>query len=256
MIPLQRNLICFDLETTGNDPKTARIVEIGFVLITPDGTERRYQSFINPLMPIPPEATAVHGITDEMVKDAPTWSTHAERMAGGFTDVDLAGFNVKFDIQVFANECARIDLPWEHTGAVIDGFRLWQVLEPRTLGDAVQKFLMKNHEGAHRADADSAVTWELLQAQIRRLPEEPASVAALHELLWPKPANAVDAAGKIIWINNVACLGPWSKKHGNKPLNEVPRDYLRWIAENDFPADVKRIVLDARQGLYPTKGAA
>lgn len=263
MIPLQRNLIVFDLETTGKDPKTARIVEIGFVLIKPDGTEKSFQRFINPLMPIPPEATAVHGITDEMVKDAMTWSTYAERMAKGFTDVDLAGFNVKYDIQVFAAECARVDLPWEHTGAIIDGHRLWQILEPRTLSDASEHFLGEKLEGAHRADADTKQTWRIIQAQLMklRLLSETGvlpnvdNINALHELLWPRPENAVDAAGKIVWINNVACLGPWSKKYGGKPLSEVPRDYLRWIAENDFPADVRRIVLDARQGLYPTRSA-
>lgn len=263
MIPLTRSLIVLDLETTSADPKSARIVEIGFLLIKPDGSEHPWSSFVNPLMPIPEEATKIHGITNAMVADAPTWSTHAERMAKGFTNVDFAGYNVRFDLQVLEAEFKRCDLDWSHSGAVIDGFRLWQVLEPRTLSDAIHHFLGERHDGAHRAGADVAKTWQLIKAQIHRLEERTeaqipwpfASVAALHQLLWPRPANAVDAAGKIIWINNVACLGPWSKKHGNKPLSEVPKDYLRWIAENDFPADVKRIVLDARQGLYPTRAA-
>jgi len=263
MIPLTRNLIVFDLETTGADPKTARICEIGFLLVKPDGTEQSFQSFINPLIPIPPEATAIHGITDEMVKDKPTWSTLAERMATGFTDVDLAGYNVKYDIAVFEAECRRVDLEWTHTGAVIDAFRFWQVLEPRTLSDAVRYWLpnIVEHEGAHRADADVRMTYEVLKEQCRTLRkwrpdgvDHLDSVQALHDLLWPRPKDAVDAAGKIVWIAGAACLGPWSKKHGGKPLSVIPRDYLQWIVDNDFPFSTKQIIRDALAGKFPVKG--
>ncbi len=258
MIPLSRNLVVLDLETTGTDPKTARIVELGFLLIKPDGTEQAYSTFFDPGGPIPKDATSVHGITNEMVKDAPTFSSYAERLAKGFTDVDIAGYHVKFDLAVLAEEFKRLDIQWAHTGAVIDAHRLWQILEPRTLSDASVFFLGEPFTGAHRASADVAQTWRILQVQLARAQQLPTvgntltSVNAVNNLLWPRPTDAVDAAGKIVWIQGVVCLGPWSKKYGGRPLTSVDKGYLRWILDNDFPSSTKKVLRDfLERGVLP-----
>ncbi len=251
MIPLSRPLIVLDTETTGLNPKVDRIVEISFLVIKPDNSQTPFTALIDPGCPIPPEATAINHITDAMVKDQRTFSSFAEKLAKGLTDVDIAGKRVSFDLAFLEEEFKRVDIAWTHTGSIIDVDRLWQVLEPRSLKDAVRHFLGREHDGAHRAEADVAATWAVIQEQLRRLTPCPGTVAELHKFLNPVPKGAVDGSGKIVWSNGVAVLGPWSKKHGGKPLVSVDKGYLQWILDNDFPTSTKAVIRDALRGVYP-----
>lgn len=265
MLPLTRPLICLDVETTSADPKTARIVELAFVLIKPDGTRSPWSGRFNPGVPIPPEATAVHGITDADVKDKQNFGALAERLANGFRNADLAGFNVRFDCQVLEQEFKRVDVEWSPgDAAVLDAFRFWQILEPRTLSDAYRHFCGRTLEGAHEAGADVAATLDVLDAQIAKLAQVwisrggtnesfPSSVAALSALLWPRPVNSVDRAGKFVWRNGEAVIVVG--KHSGTPLRQLPRSYLMWLSDSDFPGDARALAREALSGRYPVQEA-
>ncbi len=263
LLGLERPLLIFDTETTGPEPATDRIVEIGFLRIMPDGTTKEWGSFINPGMPIPKEATygngtdtyPGHGITDDMVKDAPFFHQLADNFLIGFTNTDFGGFNVKrFDLPLMAAEFARNGKVWSFDDALIlDGFRLWQLGEGRSLSDAVEAFLRRKHEGAHRAIDDVKATVEVLVAQLVRFQQLPRTMAGLHEKCWPKDPNALDPDGKIVWKDGVATMA-FGKNWKGKPLKEMARKDLSWIASpacSGANAVVKQICRDAMAGKFP-----
>jgi len=139
-LKLDRKFIVFDLETTGVESHEDRIVQMAMHIFRPDGTVDEWTSLVNPLRTIPEGATKVHGITNDMVKDAPTFKSMAGNLHGGFTNADFGGYNVKFDLRFMVAEFQRCSLTFQyHEGIrVLDGFRMWQVSSPRTLGDAYQ----------------------------------------------------------------------------------------------------------------------
>lgn len=263
LVPIFRPLVVFDTESTGPNPAVDRICEIGFIWLKPDGSTKEWQSFVNPTIPIPDEAAhgnpergyTGHGITDDMVKDAPTFKDLAPHLLKGFTaNTDYAGFNIKgYDLPLMQAEFQRAGYTWTFQDAhIIDGYRIWQLGEARNLGAAVERFLKRKHEGAHRALDDVRASLDVIVAQLLEFSQLPRDAHALHELSYPVDPNAIDPEGKIIWKNGVATMN-FGKKWKDRPLSQIPRRDLEWIAGPDttFSPEVKRICRDAAMGRLP-----
>ncbi|MHC5210144.1 MAG: 3'-5' exonuclease [Planctomycetota bacterium] len=257
-------LVVFDLETTGLDPASDRIVEIGCVKLLPGkgagAPAREVRTWrVNPGRPIPPAATQIHGITDADVATSPTFDALAREVHAYLEGCDLSGFHVEaFDMPLLAHEFERvgIDFPsW--SPRIVDTRTLFVLREPRGLAAALSFYCGREHVGAHGAEADAVASADVLLAQIARYPDLPASVDALHAACHPVAPDAVDAAGKVRWVGGEAVLG--FGKHTGKPLRQRAADtpdYLRWIMGADFPPDTKRIIGDALAGRFPAAPAA
>lgn len=264
----ERPLIIFDTESTGPKPHEARIVEIGFIQILADGTRREWQHYVNPLMPIPHEATygngnpdeyPGHGITDAMVQGCqscgrsredhllygigldphcssgwepwPTFGQLAPSLLRGFNASNLAGFNSRrYDVPLMAAEFARNGIVWDSSTVLqLDAFRLWQLISGRTLGDACETFLGRKHEGAHRALDDVRATVEILEAMLERFAHKlPQDLPGIHEKCWPRDPNAVDPDGKIMWKDGEAVMN-FGKSWIGKSLRQMSKRDLGWI---------------------------
>lgn len=262
LLRLERPILFFDTETTGPNAATDRIVELGLIQLRPDGTTYQWQHLINPTVPIPAAATygtgddryPGHGITDEMVADKPTFAILAPYLLRGFRDCDYGGFNVKrYDLPLLQKEFERAGHAWSYADArVIDGHRLWQLGIPRTLSDAVEEFLQRKHDGAHRTISDVRASMDVVAAQFERFLKLPRDVQALHDLQWPRDPNWIDPDGKLAWIDGVACVN-FGKKWNGQPLHRVSRDYFQWMLSAEFSPEVKRLVADILQGRFPER---
>ena len=170
---LANPIVFFDLETTGVNISKDRIVEISILKVSPNGKEESKTRRINPGIPIPPEATAIHGIGDEDVKDCPTFKEVAKSLAAQIEGCDLAGFNSnRFDIPLLAEEFLRADVNIDLTKRkFVDVQTIFHKMEQRTLSAAYKFYCDKNLEDAHSAAADTVATYEVLKAQLDRYPE-------------------------------------------------------------------------------------
>ncbi len=249
-IELVRPLVVLDLETTGTDPATDRIVEIAAMRLEPDGRRLLRCRRLNPRRPIPAEATAVHGIRDEDVRDAPTFRQIARSLLEFLEGADLAGFNIRrFDLPILEREFRDCGMDLGLAGRrVIDAMTIFHRMEPRDLGAAVRFYLGREHDGAHGAEADVEAAWQVLQAQVERYPELPRRSDALGEWCAPPRASeaTVDREGKFVRREGriVFAFG----KYQGRPLDEVAREepeYLEWILRSDFPEDARDLVARA-----------
>ncbi len=265
--PLERPLIFLDTETTGRDPRNDRIVELGLIQFKPDGTEREWRSYVNPGVPIPREATygdgaryPGHGITDEMVAGAPTFDQLAPNLLAGFKNCDYGGCNVRsFDLPLLAAEFERAKHTWEWSSArIVDIYRIWQLGEERSLTAAVERFLGKDHLGAHGALADVRASIDVATEMLgRAFPGVPRQLDALHQACWPKDPSAIDAAGKIVWRDGAAVIN-FGKKWRGIRLDKMAKRDLLWVADKatEISTEVRNICRAAADGVYPVKGAA
>jgi len=253
-----RPLVCFDLETTGTSIDRDRIVEIGLVRVEPDGSRRSYRTLINPEMPIPPAAAAVHGITDADVRDAPVLSAVAREVVALFEGADLAGFNsVNFDAPLLENELRRVGVEFSLAGRRhLDAMRLFHRMEPRTLTAAYAKYCGKDLSEAHAALADVEATLEVLDAMVARYDALSGDVADLHRLSNPNEGRFVDRSRKFEWTDDGQAAFAFGKHRGTT-LAEIARlhpGYLEWMLGKDFSDEVAGILRDALAGTYPKKG--
>ncbi len=251
---LERTLVVFDLETTGVDTATDRIVEVCCVHLQPDGQRRVTTQRVNPGMPIPADATAVHGITDDDVATAPAFAEIAAELHAALAECDLSGFNVeKFDIPLLAAEFRRVGLPFPHEGTrVLDSSVIFRRMEPRNLTHALRVYCDRELEDAHSAEADAVAAADVLLAQVARYAELPKEVGELHGLLHEVPPGALDSGGKFVWREGEVVFN--FGKHKHRPLRELAEenpDYLRWLLGKDFPADTKALASDALDGRFP-----
>ncbi|HRF80498.1 MAG TPA: 3'-5' exonuclease, partial [Flavobacteriales bacterium] len=232
-ITLQRPLAFFDLETTGTRIGKDRIVQIGIIRLLPNGTRESYQTLVNPEMPIPAEATAVHGISDSDVADAPTLGAVARVILDELAGCDLSGFNVlRFDIPFLTEELHRVGYEWNTADLrVVDVQRIFHKMEPRDLSAALRFYCGKEHSGAHDALADVEATADVLLAQLKRYPEAlQGDVAFLGEFSGDRQRSP-DAAGKLKFDEKGAiCLS--FGKYAGWTLENIGRNdpgYLQWL---------------------------
>jgi DNA polymerase-3 subunit epsilon len=251
---LIRPLVFFDLETTGTDPQLDKIVEIAALRLEPGGGRDTRRRRVNPERPIPPGATAVHGITDADVRDEPPFRRIARGLLDWIGEADLAGFNVRrFDLIVLERELrdCGLDLALGRR-RVVDAMTIFHRMERRDLAAAVRFYCGHEHSGAHSAQADVEAAAEVLEAQLARYPELPRTVEALDA--WTRPDAEGDRAAKFVWRPEgaVFCFG----KHQGRTLREVATqapDYLQWILASDFPSDAKDLVRLALAGEFPER---
>jgi DNA polymerase-3 subunit epsilon len=260
MIKLDRPLCVFDLEATGTDVMQDRIVDVCVLRREPDGKETTFSSLVNPGVPIPAEATAIHKITDAMVSAEPTLKDLAPKLLEIFDGADLSGFNAaKYDIPLLTNELKRAGFDWPLTGKrIVDSFTIFQRKERRDLTAAYKFYCKKDLTGAHRAEADVRATAEILFAQVEHYADLPKDMAGLDAFCNAVDPSRVDADGKFVWKGGEAAFG-FGNKHKGKTLREVvaqDRGYINWMVDKgNFSADVVRICREALEGKFPAKKA-
>lgn len=245
---LKNPLVFFDLETTGIDIVKDRIVEISYLKVYPNGKEESKTRRINPGMPIPPQSTAIHGITDEDVKDCPTFKEIAKSLATQIEGCDLAGYNSnRFDIPMLAEEFLRADVDIDFSKRkFIDVQTIFHKMEQRTLAAAYKFYCDKSLENAHTAEADTMATYEVLKAQLDRYPELENDMAALSK--FSSFTNNVDFAGRIVYNDKGQEVINFGKYKG-RPVTEVLESdpgYYGWIMNGDFPLNTKRVLTEIK----------
>jgi DNA polymerase-3 subunit epsilon len=239
-IQLTRPLAFIDLETTGVNITSDRIVEIAIVKIKPDGARLVKRKLINPEMPIPPQATAVHGISNEMVKDAPTFRQVANEVVQFLEGCDLSGYNSnRFDIPMLAESFLRVGIDWNITDSkMLDVQKIFHLMEQRTLSAAYKFYCNKDLDGAHSAEVDASATWEILQSQLQRYPQLGKTVDSI--ILAIGEDKIIDYARRFVFENGVEVFN--FGKHKGRPVAEVLRaepQYYDWMMKGDFPLHTK-----------------
>ncbi len=245
---LQNPLVFFDLETTGTNIITDRIVEISFLKVWPNGNEESKTLRINPEMHIPEEATAVHGIKDEDVKDCPTFKEVARTLAADIQGCDLAGFNSnRFDIPLLAEEFIRAGVDIDLTRhRFIDVQVIFHKMEQRTLSAAYQFYCGKNLDDAHTAEGDTRATYEVLKAQLDRYPQLKNDVQSLSA--FSSFTRNVDFAGRMIYNDKGEEVFNFGKYKGQLVTEVLKRDpgYYGWIQSSDFSLNTKAVLTRIR----------
>jgi DNA polymerase III subunit epsilon len=244
-IILARPLAVIDLETTGTDPQKDRIVEISTLKILPNGQRIHRTRRLNPGVPIPAAATAVHGITNADVAGALRFEQVADGLLTFLDGCDLCGFNLKrFDLRVLYGEFARAgrSLPLEGR-ALIDPMEIFHRYEPRDLA-AVRTYLGRDHKGGYSAAADVLATAEVLDAMIARYTDLPRTVAGLHQHF--ADPDRMDSGGFFRQVEGEVRV--MKGKHRGEPLDAVAAtrpDYLEWMLTQSFFEDTKQVVREA-----------
>ena len=253
-LTLDRPLAVFDIESTGLNPRTDRVIELAVVRLDPGGgrTERRW--LLNPGVPIPAESTAIHGITDAMVRDAPRFEERAAEILAFFRDCDLGGFGLsKLDIPILEEEFARCGMFFNAAGRrLVDALRVYHRREPRDLAAAMRFYCGEELVGAHGAAADAAAALRVLEGEFARYPDLPTDPDAFDREINPRDPFNVDREGRFRWVDREATVN-FGKKKGSKLRALAAEDpsFLRWIARSDFPLDVRQLASDALAGRFP-----
>lgn len=253
-------LCVFDLETTGTNISQDRIIEIAVIKVMPDGELVRKTNLVNPTIPIPPESTAIHGISNEDVKDKPTFKELAKEYARFFEGADIAGFNVlKFDVPMLVEEFLRADVEFDYSRKkMIDAQKIFHLMEKRTLGAALQFYCKKELTNSHSAEADTEATLEVLLAQVKRYEHQEVTdglgkkigvikndIETLHKLT---ASDMIDLAGRMVRNDKGEIIFNFGK-HRNRGVLDVFKEepaYYDWIMNGDFPLDTKRKVTEIK----------
>lgn len=249
---LKNPLVFFDLETTGININTDRIVEICYLKVYPNGNEESKTMRINPEMHIPEQSSSVHGIYDEDVADCPTFKEVAKQIAHDIEGCDIAGFNSnRFDVPLLAEEFLRagVDIDMSRR-KFIDVQVIYHKLEQRTLSAAYKFYCDKNLEDAHTAEADTRATYEVLKAQLDRYPEALQNdMAFLSE--YSSFIRNVDFAGRMVYNEDNIPTFNFGKYKG-KTVEEVLRKdpgYYSWMLQGDFTLNTKQMLTRIKLGM-------
>lgn len=240
-LQLTRPLAFIDLETTGVNISLDRIVEIAIVKINPDETQQVKRKLINPMMPIPKGASDVHGITDDMVKDAPVFKQVANEIKQFIDHCDIGGYNSnRFDIPMLIEEFLRAGIDFSTDGRkLVDVQKVFHMMEQRTLSAAYKFYCQKTLEGAHSAEVDATATWEVLEAQVERYPQIGNTVESI--VKFTGEDDIVDFARRFVRENGVEVFN--FGKHKGKPVTQVLKEepqYYDWMMKGDFPMNTKQ----------------
>ena len=240
---LRNPLVFFDLETTGTDTVHDRIVEISYLKIYPNGKQEQKTKRINPEMPIPAGASAIHGIMDEDVKDCPTFKQIARSLANHIEGADLAGFNSsRFDLPLLAEEFLRagVDIDFSKR-KMIDVQIIFHKKEQRTLEAAYKFYCDKTLEDAHSAEADTLATYEVLKAQLDKYPDLENDVEKLASE-YSFFNNNVDLAGRIIRDENGIEIFNFGKHKGKSVVEVLKKEpsFYAWMMDADFALNTKQ----------------
>lgn len=241
MLKLTKPLAFIDLETTGTNLGTDRIIEIAIIKILPDGTRSVKRKLINPEIPIPQASTDIHGITNEMVKDAPAFRQVAHELKQMLDHCDLAGYNSnRFDIPLLMEEFLRSQIEFDMKGRkMVDVQKIFHQMEQRTLSAAYKFYCNKNLDGAHSAEVDASATHEILEAQTEKYPALGNTVESI--LKATGEDVIVDFARRFIMDNGVEVFnfGKFKGRAVAEVLRSEPQ-YYDWMMKGDFPQHTKQ----------------
>ena len=256
---LRRPIVFFDLETTGLNPVHDRIVEISALKINVDGKEEQKTWLVNPGCPIPPETTAIHHISDDDVKDCPSFKELAPAIVKFFGSSDIAGYNIiKFDVPMLmeelirANEADKFKL---ESRQIIDVMNIFMKMEPRTLKGAYRFFMNKELEDAHSASADTMATYEVMMAMLDKYKDREytdnkgvTSVPVQNDMqqlsVFSSHNKNADLMGQIVFDEEGKEVFKFGK-HKDRRVEEVFRiepQYYDWIMKSDFPEYTKKVI--------------
>jgi len=247
-------LCFFDLETTGINITQDRIIEIAVIKVMPNGEVIKKSNVVNPTIPIAPESTAIHGISNEDVKDKPTFKEVAKDYARFFEGADLAGFNIlKFDVPMLVEEFLRAGVEFDYSRKkLIDAQKIFHMMEKRTLSAAFKFYCEKDMVDAHSAEADTQATMDVLYAQVKRYENQEVTDGLGKKIGVIK--NDIEILNKLFSSELVDLAGRMTRnekgepvfnfgKHKNKPVLQVFKtepSYYDWMMNGDFPLDTKR----------------
>jgi len=240
-LTLARPIAFIDLETTGINISTDKIIEIAIVKILPDGTKQVKRKLLNPQMPIPKASTDIHGITDEMVKDAPTFKQVANEIKQYLDNCDMGGYNSnRFDVPMLIEEFLRIGLDFSVEGRkMVDVQKVFHLMEQRTLGAAYKFYCSKTLEGAHSAEVDATATWEILLAQVERYDNIGTTIDSI--VKFTGEDDIVDFSRRFIKVNGIEVFN--FGKHKGKAVADVLKaepQYYDWMMKGDFAMNTKQ----------------
>lgn len=249
---LDRPLAVFDIEATGINPRTDRIIELSIVKLMPPGGERQLHTFLlHPGMPIPPESTAIHGIKDEDVAGKPTFKTIAPDLFRLLEGCDLGGYNIiRFDIPMLIEEFLRASLNFNLEGRrIIDSQRIYHKREPRDLAAALKFYCGELFLEGHRAEADALATVRVLEGQFSKYSDLPRDFSELDKYCNLRDPSWVDRDGKLRWQNGEIAIN-FGKNKGRlvSDLARVDTGFLKWILKSDFASDTKDIIAKILDG--------
>jgi DNA polymerase-3 subunit epsilon len=247
MLQLTKPLAFIDLETTGINLATDRIIEIAIVKILPDAKRTVKRKLINPQIPIPKQSSDVHGITDEMVKDAPIFKDVAQELKQMLDGCDIAGYNSnRFDIPMLIEEFLRAEVDFDMKGRkLVDVQNIFHKMEQRTLSAAYKFYCNKILDGAHSAEIDATATHEILIAQLERYPDLGTSIESVLRIIGEEPI--VDFARRFVMENGVEIFN--FGKYKGRSVAEVLRtepQYYDWMMKGDFPQYTKQKLTEIR----------
>jgi len=240
-LTLKRPIVFFDLETTGTDHAKDRIVELAFIKLMPDGRRDRYVKRLNPGIPIPPESTTFHGITDEDVKNAPQFKHIAHELFEWMKGCDLGGYNAsKFDLPLLAEEFLRVGINVDFTErCMVDVQQIFFKMEARTLKAAYSFYCQKNLDNAHSAEADILATIEVLEAQLDKYADIAHDVPALNK--FTNGEEYVDYARRMVMKDGHPIFN-FGKYKGRKveEIFTIEPQYYDWMMQADFALHTKQ----------------
>jgi len=247
MLQLTKPLAFIDLETTGINLATDRIIEIAIVKVLTDGKRSIKRKLINPQIPIPKQSSDLHGITNEMVKDAPIFKEVAQELKQMLDGCDIAGYNSnRFDIPMLVEEFLRAEVDFDMKGRrLLDVQNIFHKMEQRTLSAAYKFYCNKMLEGAHSAEIDATATHEILIAQLERYPDLGTSIDSVLKLIGEEPI--VDFARRFIMENGIEIFN--FGKYKGRAVAEVLRtepQYYDWMMKGDFPQYTKQKLTEIR----------
>ena len=240
MLELKKPLAFIDIEATGMNLCKDRIVEIAIIRISIDNTKQVKRKLINPQIAIPSSTTDIHGITNEMVKDAPIFRQVANEIKQFLENCDLGGYNSnRFDIPLLMEEFLRIGMDWDvKTRRLLDVQKIFHMMEQRTLSAAYKFYCEKNLEGAHGAEADATATYEVLEAQVKKYEQLGTTVDSILKCIGEEAV--VDFARRFCFENGVEVFN--FGKYKGRPIAEVLKtepQYYDWMMKGEFPLHTK-----------------
>jgi DNA polymerase-3 subunit epsilon len=239
-ISLLRPIVFLDLETTGLNLATDRIVEIALLKVDQEGKKTIKRKLINPEKPIPAEVSAIHGITDDMVRDAPTFRQAANEVKQFLEGSDLGGYNSnKFDWPLLMEEFLRAGMDFDISDKrLLDVQKIYHQMEPRNLSAAYKFYCSKELENAHSAETDVNATWEVFQSQVEMYPQLGQDLDSIMKLIGED--QIVDFARRMVVENGKIVFN--FGKHKGRSVEEVLRlepSYYDWIMKSEFALHTK-----------------
>jgi DNA polymerase-3 subunit epsilon len=242
MLQLKKPLAFIDIEATGSNVSADRIVEIAIVKVLPDGNRTVKRKIINPQIPIPASISETHGLTDEMVKDAPTFKQAAHEIRRFLDGCDLSCYNAyRLDIPMLMEEFIRADVEFDMKGRkVVDVQKIFHQMEQRTLSAAYKFYCNKSLEGAHGAEVDAIATAEILNAQLEKYPQLGTNIDSIIKAIGEEPI--IDFARRFIFNDKGVEVFNFGK-HKGRPVADVLKaepQYYDWMMKGEFPMNTKQ----------------